>query len=71
MRTTINIDEEKGKELMRLTSAPSMSKAIQTALSEYIDLKRKRQLLAMRGKLDIADNWQELRQQELGEMPHD
>lgn len=71
MRTTINIDEEKSKELMRLTSAPSMSKAIQTALSEYIDMKRKRQLLAMRGKLDIADNWQELRQQELGEMPHD
>ncbi len=71
MRTTINIDDKICKELMQLTSASSRSKAIQTALSEYIDLKRKKQLLAMRGKLNITDNWQELRQQELQELPHD
>jgi hypothetical protein len=71
MRTTVNIDDEKCKELMRLTSAPSVSKAIQTALSEFIDMQRKRQLLAMRGKLDITDNWGELRQQELQELNHE
>lgn len=71
MRTTVNIDDEKCRELMQITSAPSMAKAIQTALAEYLDIKRKRQLLALRGKLDISDNWQELRQQELQEQPHD
>jgi hypothetical protein len=71
MRTTVNIDEEKGRELMQVTSAPSIAKAIQTALAEYLAIKRKEQLLALRGRLDIADNWQELRQQELQEMPHE
>jgi Arc/MetJ family transcription regulator len=71
MRTTVNIDDEICKELMRITSAPSVSKAIQTALSEFIDMQRKRQLLAMRGKLDITDNWRELRQQELQELNHE
>lgn len=71
MRTTVNIDDEKCRELMQITSAPSMAKAIQTALAEYLDIKRKRQLLALRGKLDISDNWQELRQRELQEQPHD
>lgn len=71
MRTTVNIDDEKCRELMQITSAPSMAKAIQTALAEYLDIKRKRQLLALRGKLDINDNWQELRQRELQEQPHD
>lgn len=71
MRTTVNIDDEKCRELMQITSAPSLAKAIQTALAEYLDFKRKRQLLALRGKLDISDNWQELRRQELLEQPHD
>lgn len=71
MRTTLNIDDEKIKELMKFTSAPNMSKAVQIAISEYIDMKRKKQLLAMRGKLDIADNWQELRSQELPELPNE
>lgn len=57
MRTTVNIDDKTCKELMQLTSATSTAKAIQTALSEYIGLKRKNQLLALRGNLDITDNW--------------
>ncbi|WP_305046444.1 type II toxin-antitoxin system VapB family antitoxin [Geoalkalibacter sp.] len=71
MRTTVNIDDEKGKELMQITSAPSMSKAIQMALAEYIDMKRKKQLLALRGKLDIIDNWQELRRMDAQDPPHE
>ena len=70
MRTTIKIDDKICEELMHLTSAPSKAKAIQAALVEYIDLKRKSRLLSLRGKLDIADNWQELRREELKEL-HD
>lgn len=71
MRTTVNIDEEKGKELMQLTAASSMSKAIQRALAEYLEMKRKKQLLALRGKLDIDDNWQELRNRDAQDLPHE
>lgn len=71
MRTTVNIDDRTCQELMHLTSTSSSSKAIRTALAEYIILKRKKQLLSLRGKLDITDNWQELRSQELQESPHD
>lgn len=71
MRTTVNLDNEKCKELMQITSAPSMSKAIQKALAEYIDMKRKKQLLALRGKLDIIDNWKELRRLEVQNTPHE
>jgi hypothetical protein len=71
MRTTVNIDDEKGRELMQLTTAPSMSKAIQAALAEYIDMKRKKQLLALRGKLEIVDNWQELRERDVQDLPHE
>lgn len=65
MRTTITIDDDKFEELMRITPNSSRAQAIQTAVYEYIKMKRKNQLLALRGKLDIADNWQELRQLEM------
>lgn len=65
MRTTITIDDAKFDELMRITSSGSRAQAIQTAVYEYIKIKRKDQLLALRGKLDIANNWQELRQLEM------
>ena len=65
MRTTITIDDDKFDELMRITSSSNRAQAIQTAVYEYIKIKRKNQLLALQGKLDIADNWQELRQLEI------
>ena len=65
MRTTVNIDDDIFEELMQLTTSTSRAKAIQAAIHEYIEIKRKRQLLALRGNLDIANNWQQLRQQEI------
>jgi Arc/MetJ family transcription regulator len=69
MRTTINIDDQTCQELMYFTDTSSSAKAISNALAEYILLKRKNQLLNLRGQLDIADNWQELRGQEMQENP--
>jgi Arc/MetJ family transcription regulator len=65
MRTTINIDDDIFDELMRITTSKSRAKAVQKAICEYIEIKRKKQLLALRGNLDIANNWQQLRQQEI------
>ena len=67
MRTTVNIDDDIFEELMQITSSTSRAKAIQTAIYEYIEIKRKKQLLALRGNLDITNNWQQLRQQEMPE----
>lgn len=67
MRTTINIDDDIFEELMRITASTSRAKAIQTAICEYIEIKRKKQLLALRGNLDITNNWRQLRQQEMRE----
>ena len=67
MRTTINIDDDIFEELMRITTSTSRAKAVQTAICEYIEIKRKKQLLALRGNLDITNNWQQLRQQEMRE----
>ena len=65
MRTTINIDDDVFNELMQITDSTSRAKAIQAAIYEYIEIKRKRKLLALRGNLDITNNWQQLRQQEM------
>ncbi|MCU0574314.1 MAG: type II toxin-antitoxin system VapB family antitoxin [Syntrophobacteraceae bacterium] len=67
MRTTVNIDDQTCQELMQLTSTTSSARAIRVALTEYIAWKRKKQLLDLRGKLDINDNWQELRSREMQE----
>ncbi|MBN1958823.1 MAG: type II toxin-antitoxin system VapB family antitoxin [Desulfuromonadales bacterium] len=65
MRTTINIDDKIIDELMKNTPTTSRSRAIQAALQEYVEIKKKDRLLALRGKLDIADNWQQLRELEM------
>jgi len=65
MRTTINVDDALLENVMLLTHAESRAEAIRIALQEYILLQRKQQVLALRGKLDIEDNWQALRDLEI------
>lgn len=65
MRTTLNVDEHIFDELMQMTEAKTKTEAVRIALNEYLRLKRKQQLLALRGRLDIVDNWRELRELEI------
>ena len=67
MRTTLNIDEQIFTNLMQLTNARTRTEAVRIALSDYVRLKRKEQLIALRGKLEIEDNWRALRSLELQE----
>ena len=67
MRTTLNIDDVLFHDLLTLTKAKTKTEAVRIALKEYLHLKRKEKLLSMRGKLDISDNWEELRRQEVTE----
>ena len=67
MRTTINIDDEVMENVMRLSHSKSRSDAIRIALQEYIRQQRRRQVLELRGTLDIEDNWEALRKLEMPE----
>jgi hypothetical protein len=49
---------------MRLTQAPTKTQAVRDALKEFIRLRRKEELLALRGRLEIEDNWRQLRESE-------
>jgi hypothetical protein len=52
---------------MRLTHATTKTQAVRDALKELIRLRRKEELLALRGRLEIEDNWRQLRESELEE----
>lgn len=67
MRTTLNIDDWIFQDLLSLTAAKTKTEAVRTALTEYLRMKRKEKLLALRGKVDIDPDWQNLRQAELAE----
>jgi Arc/MetJ family transcription regulator len=67
MRTTIHIEDSLFTDLMRLTKATTKTQAVRDALKEFIRLRRKEELLALRGRLDIEDNWRQLRKSELEE----
>ena len=62
MRTTITIDDELIDNLMQLTGEKNYAAAIRHALECYLKRARKERVLALRGKVQIDNNWQELRQ---------
>jgi Arc/MetJ family transcription regulator len=67
MRITIHIEDNFLADLMRLTQATTKAQAVRDALKELIRLRRKEELLALRGRLEIEDNWRQLRESELEE----
>lgn len=64
MRTTLDIDPKLLEEITKLTQEDNRSKAVKKALEEYIRAKRIADLRSMLGKLDLVDNWYELRHAE-------
>jgi len=67
MRTTLNIDDWIFQDLLSLTAAKTKTEAVRTALTEYLRMKRKEKLLALRGQLNINPDWQSLRMEEIAE----
>lgn len=61
MRTTLDIEDDLVGELMSLTNASTKAEAVRCAIAEYIRMKAKQRLLALRGQWELVDNWQELR----------
>ena len=63
MQTTVTVDDQQLKSLMFYTHATNESEAIYKAIQTYLQqAKRQQDLLALRGQVDIEDNWQALRE---------
>ena len=65
MRTTINIKDELIKQVIEYTGAKNMSQAVNEVLETFVREKRKQKLFNLKGKLQLEDNWQKLREMEI------
>lgn len=68
MRTTINLDEKLLEEVVCMSGEKDKGRAVNAALAEYIRRRRLQQLRALRGKIDLVDNLDELKRLELEKM---
>lgn len=64
MRTTLDIDEKLLEDVVALTGEKLKRRAVSKALEEWVRQKRVQKLRAMLGKVDLVDNWYELRHAE-------
>ncbi|MEK6589896.1 MAG: type II toxin-antitoxin system VapB family antitoxin [Nitrospinota bacterium] len=58
MRATLNIPDELISEVQKLSGEKSKTKAIIIAIQEYIKQKKIKELIALRGKVQIDYNWE-------------
>ena len=66
MQTTVTIDDQQLKSLMYYTHSNNEADAIYKAIQAYLQqAKQQQDLLALRGQVDIAENWQTLRELEI------
>jgi hypothetical protein len=58
MRATLNIPDELITEVQNITGVKSKTKAVVTAIQEFIRKKRMEQLLALKGRIEIDYDWE-------------
>lgn len=62
MRTTLTIDDDVVAQVVQITGLANPLDAIRDALRSYLQQEKLKQVIALRGKLDLEDNWRALRQ---------
>ena len=65
MRATLNIPDELLSEVQKYTGEKSKTKAITTAMQEYIRQRKMTALLALRGKIEIDYDWEKAEELEI------
>lgn len=68
MRATLNIPDDILSEVQKISGEKSKTKAIVIAMKEFIREKKMRDLIALRGKIQIEDVTEELEKLELEKM---
>ena len=71
MRATLNIPDDLLAKVQEITGEKSKTKAIVTAMKEFVRQQKIKELLALRGKIEIEDVTEELEKLELQEMEED
>lgn len=68
MRATLNIPDDLLAEVQKISGEKSKTKAIITAMEEFIRQKKIKELIALKGKIQIEDVTEELEKLENEEM---
>ena len=68
MRATLNIPDDLLSEVQKISGEKSKTKAIITAMEEFIRQRKIKELIALRGKIQIEDVTEELEKLEIEEM---
>ncbi len=58
MRATLNIPDNLLSEVQKISGEKSKTKAIITAMEEFIRQKKIKELIALRGKIEIDYDWE-------------
>jgi hypothetical protein len=67
MRATLNIPDDLVSEVQKLSGEKSKTKAIVSAMQEFVREKKLRKILELRGKIKIDDVTKELEELEIKE----
>jgi len=65
MRATLNIPDDLISEVQKATGEKSKTKAIAIAMKEFIRQKKIKQLIALRGKVQIDYDWKKEKELEI------
>ncbi|AEE96911.1 type II toxin-antitoxin system VapB family antitoxin [Mahella australiensis] len=57
MRTNIVLDDKLVEEAFRLSNAKTKRELIQLALEEYVDNRKRKNLMDLKGKIQFADDY--------------
>ena len=68
MRATLNIPDDLVMEVQKISGEKSKTKAIVTAMEEFVRQRKIRELISLRGKIRIDDVSEELEELEIREM---
>ncbi len=65
MRATLNIPDDLLSQVQKITGEKSKTKAITTAMKEYVRQTKIKELIALRGKIKIDYDWEKEEEREL------
>ena len=68
MRATLNIPDDLLLEVQKISGEKSKTKAIISAMEEFIRQRKIKELIALRGKIQIDDDTEELEKLEIEEI---
>lgn len=61
MRTTINVDDDMMKVVMKETKAATKTEAIRRALEDFVRRRNAEAIIALKGKVKFDVDWKTLR----------